>query len=1310
MKMKHLVASTIIDCVKTTAQLHSTDVITVLRFLEKTKEFYDIRQTLSTLASKEKLFSYKDIVQDPSERGIAEALTAYFPIRVTGVREGEIIIGTKTQSKNAILEIGGWEGRDLSEIPSEERIFDTKVVHRPNKEDLDKIRQFPDLWSLFLSQLSSIPFFAGTTRIEKELWLEENQTEKDYYLDDIPQAFAKVLQVQGDITLLSEDVIQQASTSFLSIRDLASKFPAKVGSSGLKGKHTLIFRPGIWKVTTSHVVDPNFKGLVLDLESGLESVGNKNKDIYVFSGWPASFSKERGRWKSSKSTKIGISVPRSLRKCSSLEAFLQESKILDIDKETHSFLEKVTSEFTPASFKSLIQKIIRFRSPQVLFSKDLIWINSGDYTQDKIIDSEIVLGWSIAKLFYMPGSFVPDIQRFVSGAESAMKRAAVSIIEDSWFPKGQEGDILSLLLCAFLIQRLPGWKPGSKFVDKAIWLSVEALHSEKAFDYNIGKGIQTKPFSIVDDTEWKRISAVLDEVRSFETDLGMTRDCAQFDGKKYLTGTEPTKYIPFEHCIDHHWAPEIAYLFPLETVYGMKDPIKPFSQLIGRLFQQITGFNPRKFGSTRHTIPFSEDDPFVKQAREAQKKVYFLRSKKKIKPAKTGKAVLASFEIDPGWISGMVGTIEVTGNPKALVTLHPEDSNVFIAVRKPSRGMKSPFLTDEREAKAIKDAENLLRTKGIRIQKAPLQELIGGKVLLKDDDYYIITKDKKKMKWEQVITQKRKIPLVTFEDKLEDSSLKLMVTGDGQVELAWKKLAQVLKKYDTEDIFRLVSYLTPSSTIEFSKVSRDGSAKTIRDAGAYQLLIEITALFPGAISRAPGRSLIFKSKMIPLLEEIRKAMMNYVTKTEKPQKWEWGKQKDKRKLWDHQTSSVEEMKKKSTRKGHFIWIDVGMGKTLIVLTYLKWLNSQGRLPKYIFYTLPSSAISSVWNEITRFGLDTRLMVPLKTVGKYSGIPQDIIVKGCKPKPFTVNLIEHDHLRRCEETLPISEGIFVIDEVHKCLNETKRTAITQHLSALSKQFIALTGTPVIDSSTYKLLWWLKQIVPFEVDENNFWVAANGMVARVVSTGVKVERQEIEEEFTLDEEKEYSQLVPPSLGGTNNFSNPRSILDAINFCYTVANRGIIREVKKSIKQGNGVFVVAKDKDHAAELFNMFSKFVSQKDMMILSAQKTVFLTDEAVEAGKVHDYKIVITTKRHAEGYTLTRLNTMITSVYPSNNATREQLEGRINRIGQRSKTVTYKIISCGILTYILRNHNDARNLSQVLSSFAKEIQFEQDVPV
>lgn len=336
-----------------------------------------------------------------------------------------------------------------------------------------------------------------------------------------------------------------------------------------------------------------------------------------------------------------------------------------------------------------------------------------------------------------------------------------------------------------------------------------------------------------------------------------------------------------------------------------------------------------------------------------------------------------------------------------------------------------------------------------------------------------------------------------------------------------------------------------------------------------------------------------------------------------------------------------------------------------------------------------------------------LIVPTKSAGQHPLIKYVQRPGKSDVEEFTVNLIEHDHLRLCEERFAsvAPQCIFVIDEVHKALNETKRTSVALSLSHLAEEFVALTGTPIIDSNTYKLIWWLEQIVPFEVNERNFWVAANAMVAKKVNTGVLVEREEVIPVMDGVIQHKYTTLVPPGLGGSNANFGPKYLREAIELCYETCTTAMIDLTAKCVKLKKGVMIVAHNSHHQTKLLKgLIKKGIAEKDIFVLSAGNSIFLTDQTVEEKKEYDYKVVITTIRKSEGYTLTRLNTLITSVYPSNNATREQIEGRINRIGQKAKSVTFYTVHCGILSYILKKHKDARNLSAVLETLADEIKF------
>jgi hypothetical protein len=70
--------------------------------------------------------------------------------------------------------------------------------------------------------------------------------------------------------------------------------------------------------------------------------------------------------------------------------------------------------------------------------------------------------------------------------------------------------------------------------------------------------------------------------------------------------------------------------------------------------------------------------------------------------------------------------------------------------------------------------------------------------------------------------------------------------------------------------------------------------------------------------------------------------------------------------------------------------------------------------------------------------------------------------------------------------------------------------------------------------------------------------------------------------------------------------------------------------------------------------------------------------------------------------LTKCKVLITSTYFSNQATREQLEYRINRIGQIYKEVDIITYTAGILHGINQRYNETRKLSLAIKDFADDI--------
>jgi len=189
---------------------------------------------------------------------------------------------------------------------------------------------------------------------------------------------------------------------------------------------------------------------------------------------------------------------------------------------------------------------------------------------------------------------------------------------------------------------------------------------------------------------------------------------------------------------------------------------------------------------------------------------------------------------------------------------------------------------------------------------------------------------------------------------------------------------------------------------------------------------------------------------------------------------------------------------------------------------------------------------------------------------------------------------------------------------------------------------------------------------------------------MSTGIHLERIETLALMNSKEKKEYMDLVPAKFGGLNNTFNSELFMKACKLCYGVSNRKMIELTLKHAHNG-GVMLVGQTLLHQKVLKDMLvEKGMDEKDIYVLD-QESIYLTDESVESKQYPDYKVVIVSIRKSTGYTLSRLKHMVTGIYPSNEANRTQLLGRLNRIGQSAKQIDIYFVHCGIFSYIMMNH-------------------------
>jgi len=1148
-------------------------------------------------------------------------------INLTGVRNEEMIKGFKNVTKNSLIKIFGF-------VP-------------PYKKSLDHIRLSVSMWPIFLEKLGSIEFFSEMSPLEKSDWLYKNQSkEKDFSrVENIKIQIISVGDSDIGKKIDQEDIQSILENEYTTPMEVLSKFPAKEGSKA--NKVSLFFDSTYWKVVQNFKYVDEFSGLYFDIMDGTCKFGKvESKDIIEV---------EHG-------TNSKIAFVNESGNINKVMLFDLISEMLDVSLEELDEIELLIKDFSPGVLKSLLQKIIRYRPLYV-----------------ERYSSSAFLLVTLSLLYLHPGSFVPDIQRWVTGSESFCKRLAVTIFEDSYI---EDVHILSsLLMSALLIQKVRQWKPSVELVQNWFHAAVEALDSEKYWKYKtkgpVIKGIEDNKFESYPKLNSVELSShLLAEIKSFETDIYMIYDISKTN-EIIKSKLKRPKNMPLYHCIDQHSVPEVAYYFGYETV----SQFGSVSDLFSKFWKSLVGVNTRK-------NLVEKQDPFVIAAKNAQKN--FLISKQTIKKKILNykKHIMMDFKMEESYIAGLVGAIQMKTTPKTFVTLNPQNIYEMVSIRKPSREMKEAIVDDDIVKDNEKKVWEMLRKQGLKMNKIilPYPNTFEN-ILLKYDDEFYVEIDGKRSTIEEFTNYSFKLPYLS---KVCDPILN---KGTGIEINAISKFKRLMKEQPSQVIRRLKQFLGDHKTkIEMYKISRDGSSKELImiDFLVFELLLEMCKLFPIAIEKQEGKTVTFTIHFLGLINYLLSLLREEKVKYKK-----WNIKLSERKAWPHQVEALDKMieRNKEGKRGQFIWIPVGLGKTQIVLSYLYYLNGINQLPEYIIYSLPDTAIKSFIKEAEPFGFDMELIHPIK-----SKITSNIkINKTCNLSPFTISLIDHDHLRLCDN-LSQYNSIFIIDEVHKTLNDTLRTNHALQLSHNSTEFIAMTGTVVIDTKIYKLIKWLSQINQFEINQNNFWVSVNSMISKKIDTGLDIIREEIIPEFNKKEHKEYYDLVPPGLGGKNYSSKISDLNQAANICYQVCDRYIVEQTLLELKNGNKVFIVARNKEQQKELYGA----LSHKKVYLIEKGKSILLTKEMVKNKEAKDYDVVITTINQSAGYTITLMNVMITSVYPSNQATREQLEGRINRIGQTSKFVKYITVHVGLLTYIFNHHQDAKNLSDVLNSLVKSI--------
>jgi len=664
------------------------------------------------------------------------------------------------------------------------------------------------------------------------------------------------------------------------------------------------------------------------------------------------------------------------------------------------------------------------------------------------------------------------------------------------------------------------------------------------------------------------------------------------------------------------------------------------------------------------------------------------------------------------WLAAAIGHLELRKmKPAAYAVVHPTDLSINLT-KKPARGKSVTTtdsgggLTEVQHAKLTSGVDTLL-SQGVKWRGCdpPLDAWKNAIITRNGAGTFFINGEP----WD---TARH----VSCKTQIDSKAWDLL-----QVKLE-QAASKTLTKTDPNPLFvvkRLLSYLQQyGRTLELPGIARDGGGTAgmvyVQDSGVVEWLVSLCTWFPHALGRiGPVR---FRVLLPPLVWIIRDRIADMLVRTtttttavigpplassSSSSKWSKGAFQDTirtRVDWPHQKDLIAQMMDRH-RQGytrHFVWLHMGLGKTRILLRFLFELLVIGALPPYFILSTPHSAMATVRNECKAFGL---AVYELRKRAGGNGVVT-------KPLPYTVTLVEHDQLRQVKDILlPIVDrAVVAIDEVHKALDETtQRTAACQLLVDQAAFGLITTGTPVVDNSLAKMIRWLQTTVQFQVTLNNFMVATLVMLHKRVRTGIEIRSRLVTAAMTDAGRQVFQDNMPASRGGNRKSADHKATQTALAVCRASVTRQIVKEAVALLsdrKTCPGVFILAESSAHQETLKSDLVKAgaVNEKEICLVSGKhESVDLTPLNAKT-VMPDVRVLIGSLHHVNGYNATRFHHMISGVYPSNQATRDQAEGRCDRIGQVSPFVEIiKVVDAmGVGTWMLNAHAYPKSVNEMLA--------------
>lgn len=998
--------------------------------------------------------------------------------------------------------------------------------------------------------------------------------------------------------------------------------------------------------------------------------------------------------------------------------------------------------------KSCFQKLCRLQANEIV-------LPTGD-----VVNGRIVVMVALGLCFSKKGDgFVPDLGMFVRGQTAALKRLAVTCGEDAFpqiallrglrYGKRNPATVLAALMGAGLCtMRIASYNVPDEIIISSMLVNCMALETPLVAQWRGPQRFKHQApeepiFTACNKTDMRMAARLLRVLRSFAGDMDlfdkMVSLVEEDQIKCFAADEAPCVKVPLLHAIDQHVYRGIAH--------ASIDGADTFKQRFKDIFSHVTGFSPRL---SRQQLDGAS--PQVRRTRRMESaiaiKVFDLTQS--IEVPTTPKTI--ELQLDPGVLSGGVGTlgpfkVSTTAAENAadkgptgamtwsLLVVIGVETAVPIVINAwsahVSDNARKPAVTATARRKALQKANDQT---SLPFSSPMLPEY--NRAVFADGTWSVTSPSKPPIAWSWSSPVKTTLEYTEFALQMRDSKpltnpnsriMPDLVDDDAMIKFLSEKIAigAIWDQLDKalQEVVEQVGILAESIRIN-RRVMQVRMLSMLRqqyeqvamptpglsgDLGADQLkaeegdwivyrgLLWISRAAPGAL--APKQLPAFEVVDSRLLRFVEKKLVGLIVSEPNPAwKERFTTACDRleasfntpavggRSPYPYQQNLVQTMLDRDDAAvvktpGHFVSLETGLGKSLIGVWYaLSHLRTFGDAKRIVWIT-PNEVVTSAYTELaTTWGLGRNVQIVTREAPSFGAL---INIVGFE----WYSSGAHREILALKSLKAAPTSFVVFDEVHKMYSTNIRNSTMRSIAQASPKFACMTATPIAGPSAKLAIEWLKDTVGFPVNVNNQLVASAMMVAARYDLGIDEEDLIKVAQF----QPEDAQRHLKALENGRDWNTAARIAREAAYPMLVQTAIDAAAADRTEHPNGGVLIFADSNDEADRIRTMITERVGPGK---------VGARDQTTE--KDGNIEFVVTKKTDVAGYNFVRMGAILTGVYAGNAADRKQMRGRIKRLGQTRKRVTYITVytQFSILELLHQRHNSVDMANASLEQLAE----------